>query len=297
METAVRLALSAQLLARTHRLEEILDLLRSLGIDAVEIWPQNIPGDATPEPQAGYERTDVASARRILEASGMTAACVTLGGRAIQRCMVDGPGVGTDALKGAVDAAATLGARIVNCYLAGIAPAVFVQAVQPAAEYAGSLGITIVLENEAHDDSGTALGVRAIIEAVGSPHFATLYDPCNYYQANEEPYPYAYEVLKHHVRYVHLKGGCRYQPDLRPADHRGGTLRGHEDRFIGYVALPDSAVNSEGVLRRLARDGYTGFITLEPHVPVEQALAFYQIEVPYARQLLEQVQRPWPAPG
>jgi len=178
-EAAVQLALSAQLLARTHSLEEILDLLRSLGIDAVEIWPQNIPGKGTLEPQAGYERKNLASARRVVEAYGMTVACVTLGGRAVQRCMVDGPRVGTDALKGAVDAAATLGARVVNCYLAGIAPAVFVQAVQPAAEYAGSLGVTIVLENEAHDDSGTALGVRAIVEAVGSPHFATLYDPCS----------------------------------------------------------------------------------------------------------------------
>ena len=95
-------------------------------------------------------------------------------------------------------------------------PQLFVAAAQPAAEYAGSAGVTIVLENEAHDDSGPAASVRAIVEAIGSPHFGTQYDPCNYYHANEEPYPAAYEVVKPYVRYVHLKGGCLYDPVAGP---------------------------------------------------------------------------------
>ena len=51
-----------------------------------------------------------------------------------------------------------------------------------------------------------------------------------------------------------------------PSDKQGGTMRGSTDRFIGYTSIPDGVVNADGVLRRLAQDGYTGYVTLEPHV-------------------------------
>lgn len=286
----MRIAISGQLLGSAYSLSQILDVFRSLGVDAIDIWPHNLVGGETPDERARYRYKDVVSAARVIRDAGFVVACVTQGGRPIQQAVLDGPAVGTAALKEAIDATVNLDASLVNCYLGGIAPDLFVEVMRPAAEYAGERGVTIVLENEAHDDSGTALGMRAIIDAVGSPHFGALYDPCNFYQANDEPYPYAYEVLKDVIRYVHLKGGCHYDPVRRPSDHRGGCLRGSEERHIGYVALPDGAVNADGVLRRLARDGYAGFVTLEPHVAREDALAFYQIEVPYLKGLIERTE-------
>jgi sugar phosphate isomerase/epimerase len=209
-------------------------------------------------------------------------ACVTLGFHAMRVCIgIGGVARGTAALKGAVNAAATLGAGVVNCYLAGMPPPLFIEAMKPAAEYAGTQGVTIVLENEAHDESATPASVQSIVEAVGSPHFGTQYDPCNYYHAYEEPYPAAYEVLKDHIRYVHLKGGIHYDP--RWCDRPGSPMRGKEDRFIGYVPIPESAFNVDTILRRLAQDGYAGYITLEPHVPPEKVIDFYRIEVPYVQ--------------
>jgi sugar phosphate isomerase/epimerase len=287
----VRLGVSGQLLSQTHSLSEIVDVLQSLDVDAIELWPRNVPGGTGPEEEQRYEKKDVAGTRRLLDERGMSVACVTLGFGILKKCEEAGPGYGTGALKGAVDAAAALGAPIVNCYLAGIAPELFVAAAQPAAEYAGSAGVTIVLENEAHDDSGPAASVRAIVEAIGSPHFGTQYDPCNYYHANEEPYPAAYEVVKPYVRYVHLKGGCLYDPELRPRDKQGGTMRGSTDRFIGYTSIPDGVVNADGVLRRLAQDGYTGYVTLEPHVNAEEALDYYRIDVPYVQERLRALQQ------
>lgn len=287
----MRLGVSGQLLSRTHSLSEIVDVLQSLDVEAIELWPRNIPGGEGPEEEQRYEKKAIAATRRLLDERGMAVACVTLGFSILRNCEAAGAAYGTDALKGAVDAAAELGAPIVNCYLAGLTPGRFIEAVRPAAEYAGSAGVTIVLENEAHDDSGPAAAVRAICEAVNSPHFGTQYDPCNYYHANEEPYPAAYETVRDFVRYVHLKGGCHYDQDARPRDHKGGTLRGSADRFIGYTSIPDGVVNADGVLRRLARDGYAGYVTLEPHVDASEALDYYRIDVPYVRDRIRALQQ------
>jgi sugar phosphate isomerase/epimerase len=286
----VRLGVSGQLLSRTHTLSEIVDVLQSFDVDAIELWPRNLTGGEGPEEEQRYEKKDVAGTRALLQQRGMDVACLTLGFSILSKCKEAGAEYGTNALKGAVDAAAELGAPIVNCYLAGITPELFVAAAQPAAEYAGTVGVTIVLENEAHDDSGPAASVRSIVEAIGSPHFGTQYDPCNYYHANEEPYPGAYEIVKPYVRYVHMKGGCHYDPETRPRDKKGGTLRGSEDRYIGYTSIPDGVVNADGVLRRLAQDGYDGFVTLEPHVNAEEALDYYRIDVPYVQQRIRALQ-------
>lgn len=286
----MRLGISGEVLAETHTLPQIVDVLQSLDVHAIELWPQNLPGGEGPEASQRFETKDVTGTRRLLQERGMDVACVTLGVGVLHKCEAAGAAYGTDALKGAVDAAAALSAPLVNCYLAGISPELFVAAAQPAAEYAGTAGVTIVLENEAHDDSGLAVGVRAIVEAIGSPHFGTQYDPCNYYHANEEPYPGAYEIVKPHVRYVHLKGGCHYDPHARPRDNKGGTMRGSDDRYIGYTFIPDGVVNVDGVLRRLVQDGYSGFVTLEPHVRPEDALAYYQVDVPYVQERLRALQ-------
>src|SRR4051812_22494129 len=163
----VRLGVSGQLLSRTHTLLEIVDVFQSLDVDAIEFWPRNLPGGEGPEEEQRYEKKDVAGTRRLLQERGMDVACVTLGFSILSKCKEAGAVYGTDALKGAVDAAAELGAPIVNCYLAGIAPELFVAAAQPAAEHAGTVGVTIVLENEAHDDSGPAASLRSIVEAIG----------------------------------------------------------------------------------------------------------------------------------
>jgi sugar phosphate isomerase/epimerase len=286
----VRLGVSGQLLSKTTALPGVVEVLQSLGVDAIELWPRNVPGGSTAEEEQRYEAKEVASTSRLLRESGMDVACVTLGFSVLRGCEAHGASYGTDALKGAVDAAAAFGAPIVNCYLAGITPKLFVAAAQPAAAYAGTAGVTIVLENEAHDDSGPAASVLAICEAVDSPHFGTQYDPCNYYHANEEPFPAAYEVIKTYVRYVHLKGGCLYDPVTRPRDKKGGLMRNSEDQYIGYTSIPDGVVNADGALRRLAQDGYRGFVTLEPHVNVEEALDYYRIDIPYVQQRLRALQ-------
>jgi hypothetical protein len=103
----VRLGVSGQLLSQTHALSEIVDVLQSLDVDAIELWPRNVPGGDGPEEEQRYEKKDVAGTRRLLDERGMAVACVTLGFGILKRCEEAGAGYGAEALKGAVDAAAS----------------------------------------------------------------------------------------------------------------------------------------------------------------------------------------------
>ncbi|MBI2497072.1 MAG: sugar phosphate isomerase/epimerase, partial [Opitutae bacterium] len=143
----------------------------------------------------------------------------------------------------------------------------------------------ITLENEAHDESGFPANVAAVCARVNSPGLGTQYDPCNYYHAGVEPFPGAYEAVKKHLRYVHLKGGCRYDAGITGI-HQGSAMRDSTRDFIGYLPLPDAAFNVEAIVRRLKRDGYKGWISLEPHVPGDHILEYYQREIPYLRELI-----------
>jgi sugar phosphate isomerase/epimerase len=52
------------------------------------------------------------------------------------------------------------------------------------------------------------------------------------------------------------------------------------------VPLPDAAFNVDAIVRALKRDGYKGWVSLEPHVSVKDVLEFYKIEIPYLQKLL-----------
>jgi len=147
--------------------------------------------------------------------------------------------------------------------------------------------VTLCLENEfdvlgddplASDITRRPQRIRELVERVDSPHFRLTFDACNFYFAGVEPYPYAYELLKDHIVYVHLKDGARYDPRL----YSNQMLR-FTDHSGEYVCLPvgQGGINIQGLLTRLLADGYTGFVTLEPHVEstrmeetIQQTLAY-----------------------
>jgi sugar phosphate isomerase/epimerase len=283
----MQLVINAQQLSATHSLSQIIDVLDRYDLRVIELWPQNIPGGGTPEQDERYEHRDVAGAASLLKARGIQVACITLGFWAAPLCFAAGGGARyTEALQGAVDAAVTLGAKLVNTYNVGIPLSIWADAVRPAAEYAASKGIVITIENEAHDDSGLPANVAAACARVDSPGLRTLFDPCNYYHAGVEPFPAAYEVVKQHIGYVHLKGGCHYDASIAGV-HQGSSMRDSTRDFIGYVPLPEASFNVAAIVNALRRDGYTGYVALEPHVKsAEDVLAFYQQEIPYLRALL-----------
>jgi sugar phosphate isomerase/epimerase len=158
----------------------------------------------------------------------------------------------------------------------------YIEHLRPCLQRAEELGVTICLENEfnvlgddplASDITRRPWSIRELVERIDSPHFRLTYDACNFYFAGVEPFPYAYELLKDYIVYVHLKDGARYDPHL----YDQGMLR-FSDQSGEYVCLPvgQGAINYTGILSQLAADGYDGFMTLEPHVEPARMEATYQ---------------------
>lgn len=283
----MKIALNAQQLADTHALPEILDLFEGFGVKALELWPSNLTGSSnTPEEHERYETKDVEAASALIRKRGFQVACLTLGFHAAPLCIArGGTHKLTEALQGTVDAAVKLDCQLVNCYTAHINLSLFLEAVRPAAAYAAARGVIITLENEAHDESGLPEDIAHLVQTVSSPGFRTQYDPCNYYHSYVEPFPYAYEVIREHIAYVHLKGGCHFAD--RPGVYQGSLMRHSSRDYIGYVPLDEAAFPVEGIIQRLKADGYKGWVTLEPHVPAFVVSEFYARDLAYLRTLLE----------
>lgn len=288
----MELGISGQALGRTKGLEEILQVLRENKVSAIEVWPMNFPvlGDPVKHQVERYEGRRIEDAKDLLRKYGIKAACVTMSGGFDERFAGDIQEYAA-ALRYAVEVAQELGAKIVNhyCYHLSLEENPNIRDLmvyfEPAIRKAEELGITLALENEAHDATRTPDGMLKIIQAVGSKHFQTNFDPCNYYHASQEGFPYAYEVLKDHIAYVHLKNGCIYNPQKgHAAESKGTPMTGRfAPNYIYYPPIPEGAVNVDGLLGRLVNDGYKGFCTLEPHTTPDHVERYYREEISYLR--------------
>jgi sugar phosphate isomerase/epimerase len=285
------LGIAGYTLGKSHTLSQILAKFKQYEARWVELWPWNFEGG---DPDlAGwedrFEGRDVEKAEAVLNEFGIGVACINLP-VAFSKEVVANPGDYLAALNKAVDVAVALNSKYVNCYcyyfsLGRDNPInSFVEVMKAAAIYAEAHGITLLLENEAHDATSTVAGMLRILEAVDSSALKTTYDPVNYYQANEEGFPYAYDRLKKYIAYVHVKGGCIYDPSLHSEQARGGTLSGWPaGGYIYYPPLPDGAINTDRLLARLTEDHYEGIVMIEPHIPPELADKYYEIEISYLR--------------
>jgi Sugar phosphate isomerases/epimerases len=112
-------------------------------------------------------------------------------------------------------------------------------------ELARQSDIVLLHENEKEIYGDTIDRNVDILRSVNDPHFRSVLDPANYLQCTQEPYPTAYELTRPWLEYVHVK-------DVKP----DGTL----------CVAGEGAARWPDLLRRLAADGYDGFLTLEPHL-------------------------------
>lgn len=285
----MKLGISGQALGPVMSFRDIVALGKQLDIYDYEIWPVNAPGEGE-----DYAHRDVKEIARIQNGEGIQVHCVTLGAAFNPYSWASAQDY-EKLMRSAVDAAAELGAGIVNhyCYHLNMASEHDFRHLEACwrrpLEHAKAVHVRLALENEAHDGTRTPEMMRAILDYFDDPFFLTNFDATNYLHASCEAFPAAYDILKDKIGYVHLKNGCLFRPGAgQRADCRGAAMSGHYNPLpIQYALLSDGAVNIAGLLNRLKEDGvYDGLCTFEPHAHTPEAVKeFYEKDTRWLRSL------------
>jgi sugar phosphate isomerase/epimerase len=127
-----------------------------------------------------------------------------------------------------------------------------------AAQIAEDFSAELVIENEPSVYGSTCARVAELLRRIEHPLLSAVWDPGNalYDPDGEPPYPDGYEIVKPHLRHVHVKDARR--------DPRSGQTTA--------VALGDGEVPYRDIFRRLLDDRYEHFVSLETHYRIAGAL-------------------------
>lgn len=273
--------------------DESVDLLLqsaiTLQIPSIELWhPRNTAKDGLG-----------ATLKRISD-SGVKVACVSTGTELYR----DGGSLEDQRLLiEAIQLTQQIGASITNTYFGhdpvrddARAIATYRRYLEPCLEEACRRNVTIVLENEfdafgwdpaSSDITRRPASLRQLVAQVNDPHFRLNFDPCNFYCAGIEPYPYAYRVLAPFISYCHVKDGTRCDTVIDAIDHRPGwrRFRDYEHEFV-TTPMGKGAIPWSNLLASLRADGYQGFLTLEPHAQVTERSAAWRQAADSMRSML-----------
>ncbi|MEU7230650.1 sugar phosphate isomerase/epimerase family protein [Streptomyces chrestomyceticus] len=254
-----------------HQLTQVAS---GAGMRHVELWyPKN------------YALYGVSSTRARLADAGMSVACIstpsTLYGSGRDRAR--------ELLYRALQLAEECGAGIVNTYFGHAdvaddeeAAAEYARLVTPIVQEAGERGVTVTLENEfdafGWDPAGSDItrrpaSLERLCSRVNHPAFKLNFDAANFHCASVDVLTEAYPLLHEHIGYVHVKN-VRTIPSARGAQGEQGEPAAPEPgwlRFTDHGKVFDTAPVDKGevdwprLLGALAKQGYAGYLTLEPH--------------------------------
>lgn len=107
-------------------------------------------------------------------------------------------------------------------------------------------GIILLHENEKDIYGDTPERCLDILESVNSPNLKATFDPANFIQCHVKPYPDAYNMLKEHIEYIHVKDALEDGGNVVPAG-------------LGDGDFPS-------MIQDLDKSGFKGFLSLEPHL-------------------------------
>jgi sugar phosphate isomerase/epimerase len=159
-----------------------------------------------------------------------------------------------DRMRRVADVAGELGTTIVRVF------SFFIPAGEPPERYRGQVidrmsaltgiaedrGLTLAHENEKEIYGDTPDRCADLITAVGSPALRATFDPANFVQCGVRPFSDAYGLLRPYLAYLQVKDALAATGEVVPAGQGDGQLR--------------------ETLRALRDSGFTGFMSLEPHL-------------------------------
>lgn len=112
-------------------------------------------------------------------------------------------------------------------------------------DYAGEHEVVLLHENEKGIYGDTAERCLDLMKELSCDYFKAVFDPANFVQCGQDTKE-AYEMLKPYIAYMHIK-------DSRFADGR-------------VVPAGAGDGNVEYILTELFKNGYDGYLSLEPHL-------------------------------
>ena len=114
------------------------------------------------------------------------------------------------------------------------------------ADMAGERGVVLLHENESRIFGESPDRSLRMLEGVSSPALKGIFDPANFLHRGYDTYPDAWELLRDHIVYFHVKD----------CDRREGLTVPAGEGDAGFVEI----------LRDAHRRGFDGFLSLEPHL-------------------------------
>jgi L-ribulose-5-phosphate 3-epimerase len=119
-----------------------------------------------------------------------------------------------------------------------------------AAGAAGKKGVTLLLENEAACNSGTAAEAAKVLAEVKSPSFMLNWDPGNAASRGEKVFPDGYALLpKERIGHCHCKD----------------VTKKADSNSYDWAAMGRGVIDWTGQFAALKRDGYHFAVSLETH--------------------------------
>ncbi|HJA91699.1 MAG TPA: sugar phosphate isomerase/epimerase [Candidatus Eisenbergiella merdipullorum] len=112
-------------------------------------------------------------------------------------------------------------------------------------ELAAKENLVLLHENEKEIYGDTAPRCLELMEQFGGENLKATFDFANFVQCGQDPRQ-AYDLLKDHIAYVHVKDAAFGSGRVTPAGQGDGHVK--------------------EILTRLDEAGYTGFLSLEPHL-------------------------------
>ncbi|MBQ7986318.1 MAG: sugar phosphate isomerase/epimerase [Clostridia bacterium] len=123
-------------------------------------------------------------------------------------------------------------------------------------DYAKENDVVLLHENEKDIYGESAKACLELMEELSCDNFKAVFDPANFVQAGEDT-NMAYDMLKPYIAYMHIKDSLS-NGDIVPAGDGDGNI--------------------EYILADLFKNGYDGFVSLEPHLGSFEGLADLELD-------------------
>ena len=135
-------------------------------------------------------------------------------------------------------------------------PSLVIDTLAEAADKAAANGFTLLLENGGGMWADSGQATASLVKAVGSDALKVTWDPANvvYGKLDEDPVADGYPAVAPYLGNVHVK-------DARVTDGQSA-----------WVPFGDGVVDWSTQFSALRKDGYQGFLTLEPHLQYQPGM-------------------------